>query len=190
MIHFLTHEVTGHHYPLAQTFCALLMVGLGGFKLENQARYSSAGFDKRRRVQVLLLAGFAVALLPGLFAITEAWSNYIPATTERLPRQFTLPSELADERAWVWATELSGTLWYYARKPAHKMDFASPEQRRVVYQYVLDRGEAQYIIIDGPDMQRVKDEMIASRATLEHRGELDGYPYYLIHWPPTEPQNK
>ena len=136
------------------------------------------------------LAAFTLGLIPGLFAISEAWSNYVPATAERSPRSFILPSELVDDRAWVWADELSGTLWYYMRKPAHKINFTGPDGRRIAYQYILDRGEPQYLIVDGPDMRRMKEEMVQFGASLEQRGEVDGYPYYLIHWPPTGPLKK
>jgi hypothetical protein len=30
----------------------------------------------------------------------------------------------------------------------------------------------------------VLDEIVQLGGTLEQRGEVDGYPYYLIHWPP------
>ena len=184
-VYFLTHEVTGHHYPIPQTFGAVLMLALGAFRLEGSKR--APGANGARIKRVLQMAGFTIALSPGLIAITLAWSNYVPPTAERRPRQFVLPADLADDRAWVWADELSGALWYYARKPAHKINFTSPETRLLVFEFVRGRGEPQYIIADGPDMQRMQVEMVQFGATLEQRGEVDGYPYFLIHWPQQGP---
>ena len=184
--YFLTHEVIGHHYPIAHTFVVLLVLAFGAAKLDiNQA----GGSDRRgHRRRALAVAGFMFALAPGLFAMEQVATNYVKPTAERLPRQFTLPAELADEHAWVWAAELTGTLWYYARKPAHKINFTSPETRVIAYEFVLGRGEPQYIIRDSPVIQIMEAEIIRLGGTLERRGEVDGYPYFLIHWPPGGPR--
>jgi hypothetical protein len=180
-LYFLSHEITIHYYPLPTIFVTALTLALCAFKLEVSER--AAGRLRR----TLQLAAFTLAFVPGLVAIGQAWSNYVPSTMERKPRQFTLPAELADVQAWVWAAELSGTVGYYAGKAAHKIDFASPDTRLIVYKFVRSRGEPQYLINDGSGMQRVQDEMVRFGAVLEPRGEVDGYPYFLIHWPPDGP---
>jgi len=195
-LYFLTHEVTGHHYPLATIFLTSLMLALGSLKLESDGGYGeveetqATSRHKRWPWQGLRVAGLLLAAVAGLFAISEAWSNYAPASAERRPRQFSLPADLVDERVWIWAGELSGSLWYYARKPAHKINFSSDDARMIAYQFVQDRAEPQYIINDGPDMQRMLDEMVRFGATLERRGEVDGQPYFLIHWPTGGPLRK
>jgi hypothetical protein len=102
---------------------------------------------------------------------------------ETPPKHFSLPGELADESAWVWACGLSGTFWYYAHKPAHKLTSTNVETRGLVFKFVQSRGEPQYVVNDDPSMQTVLDEIVQLGGTLEHRGEVDRYPYYLIHWP-------
>ena len=185
-VYFLTHEVTGHHYPIPQTFGAVLLLALAAIRLEGNNRAEKT--DVGRLSLALQLIGLVVALAPGVSALALAWSNYVPPSAERRPRQFILPADLADDRAWVWADELSGALWYYARKPAHKINFTSPETRLLVFEFVRGRGEPQYLIADGPDMQRMQVEMVQLGATLEQRGEVDGYPYFLIHWPTNRPE--
>ena len=41
-----------------------------------------------------------------------------------------LPSELVDDKAWIWADLLTGSLWYYANKPAFKIQFTDEENAR------------------------------------------------------------
>ena len=53
-----------------------------------------------------------------------------------------------------------------------------------MYEFVIRRGEPQYIISDHAGMDAVADEIVQLRGTLERRGEVDGYSYFLIHWPP------
>ena len=184
-VYFLTHEVTGHHYPIPQTFGAVLLLSLAAIRLERNNRADKRNVGRPGRALQLIV--LTLALTPGLIAFSLAWSNYVPPIAERRPRQFNLPAELADERAWVWADLLSGSLWYYARKPAHKINFTSPDTRAMVFDFVRGRGEPQYIIRDGPDMERMQEEMVQFGARLEQRGEVDGYPYFLIHWPANGP---
>jgi len=181
-VYFLTHTAAVHYYPFPAMFGAVVLLALGACALEN---HSTAGFSDsgwlRRSVQVLALL---LAAAPGLIVMGRVWSNYIPATTAARPKQFSLPSELRDESAWVWACSLSGTLWYYERKPAHKLSSTNAETREIVYRYVAKRGDPQYVIIDDEGMKAVADEIVEIGGTLERRGEVDGYPYFLIHWSP------
>jgi len=188
MFYFLTHEITGHYYPLPSLFGTVLLLALSTFVIEGFESGKPEPISGGRRI--LAIVCFLLALLPGGALIERTWFNYRPPTDEVMPRSFVLPSELADERAWVWADIVSGPLWYYARKPAHKINFSGPDGRIALYQFVLGRGEPQYIIEDGIDMLRVKDEMVEFGAALERRGEVDGYPYFLIHWPATGPSKK
>src|SRR6185295_12282310 len=114
-----THFPSGHYYPWPATFGAVLLVSLGTFGLE-QHSFTNLG-SRRWPLRVLLLAAFMLSMLPGFMALERAWTHYAPPTAEIGPKQFSLPAELKDESAWVWACEVSGTLWYYARKPAHKI---------------------------------------------------------------------
>jgi hypothetical protein len=183
--YFLTHPATVHYYPWPAIFGAVLLLSLGAFALE---RYSFAAIhDGGWLRRALLIFALALSLAPGLFVIGRVWSHYIPPSQERLPKQFSLPAELAEESAWVWACELSGTLWYYARKPAHKLTSTNPATRALVYKFVIARGEPQYLVSDDASMQAVAEEIVQLGGTLERRGEVDGYPYFLIHWPANKP---
>ncbi len=102
---------------------------------------------------------------------------------ETPPKHFSLPGELADESAWVWACGLSGTFWYYAHKPAHKLTSANVETRELVFKFVQSSGEPQYVVNDDPSCRRCWMRLFNWAARLSTWGEVDRYPYYLIHWP-------
>ncbi|MCU1264977.1 MAG: hypothetical protein JWM21_1295 [Acidobacteria bacterium] len=178
---FLTHFATASYYLVPATFGTVLMLALGSFALERHDLASIRGRGWFRTA--LPLTAIALSLAPGLIVMGRVWSNYVPASVEFQPKQFSLPAELADESAWVWACSLSGTLWYYARKPAHKLSSTNADTRELVYRFVRQRGEPQYIVTDDEGMQAVAKEIVELGATLERRGEVDGYPYFLIHWP-------
>jgi hypothetical protein len=83
-----------------------------------------------------------------------------------------VPDELRDERAWVWAGELNGTLWYYAGVPGYKLFWASPQVRALVYRFVHERGERQYLVNDSAAWRPFMEEIKAWGGTLEARGRL------------------
>jgi hypothetical protein len=127
----------------------------------------------------------ALALLPGVATLKRARSAYIrhEVPIERPARHFVLPAELSEEHAWVWADILTGTLWYYANKPAFKIGFTDSETRALAYRFVFERGEPQYVIRDSAGMQSIMDEIFQMGGLIEPRGKVDGHPYFLIHWP-------
>jgi len=94
-----------------------------------------------------------------------------------------LPADLSAEHAWVWADLLSGTFWYYGNKPAFKIGFTVPDTRALVYGFVSERGEPQYLVRDSATMQEIMQEISHMGGRLEPRGEVEGHPYFLIHWP-------
>jgi hypothetical protein len=179
-IYFLSHFPASHYYPWPAILAALLTVSLGSLALEH---HSVARFASRQwPAKLLLVAACALSMLPGAIAMGRAWSHYAEPTAEMPVKQFSLPAELKNESAWVWACELSGTLWYYARKPAHKLTSTNADTRELVFRFVRERHEPQYLINDGPSMQAVADEVVQLGGKLEPRGEIDNHPYYLIHW--------
>lgn len=181
-VYFLTHEVRVHYYSWPALFGAMLMLALGAFALEkNPIGTGRVGGWLRRTVTVI---GLMLSLAPGVIVMGRVWSHYEPPSGETPRKQFSIPAELADESAWVWSTQLSGTFWYYAHKPTHKLTSTNADTREMVFKYVRGRGEPQFIVNDDPSIQPVLDEIVQLGGTLEQRGEVDGYPYYLIHWPP------
>jgi hypothetical protein len=183
--YFLTHVARVHYYTWPALFGALLVLALGAFALEHQ--WSTRIHNQSRLRAGLLILALAFSFVPGVIVMARAWSQYTPASTEIMPRSFSLPADLGDESAWIWACELSGTLWYYARKPAHKLTSTNAETRELVYKFVRDRGEPQYVVIDDESMQALADEIVQLGGSLERRGEVYGYPYFLIHWPGNKP---
>ncbi|HVQ37080.1 MAG TPA: hypothetical protein VMS31_06090 [Pyrinomonadaceae bacterium] len=181
-VYFLTHVARVHYYTWPAMFGAVLMLALGAFALENNpaATTQSTGWLRRS----LMLFGLFLALAPAVVVMGRVWSHYEPPSGETPRKQFSIPAELADESAWVWACQLSGTFWYYGRKPTHKVTSTNAEIRELVFKFVQRRGEPQFIVNDDPSMQAVLDEIVQLGGKLEPRGAVDNYPYYLIHWAP------
>lgn len=190
--YFLTHEVLTIYYLLPSTFAAALFLALGVLNLETRAAAAPASprelLPHSKANHYWRSLALVLALVPGGFALERAWSlSHLPSPQASALRHYTLPAEVADERAWVWADMFTGTLWYYDQKPAYKISFSNPATRALVFRFVFDRGEPQYVIRDSPNMQKMIDEITGLGGTLEQRGEIDDQPYYLIHWPSTGP---
>jgi hypothetical protein len=182
--YFLTHSIAIHFYAIPCAFTVVTLLAFGTFSLESKRTNTTPLTLKSLRSLILILVMIVPAFLAGL----SVWRNYWPAEPEVKPRDFVLPAELADERAWIWSDSLSGTLWYYNRKPAHKIQFTGRETRALIFDYVFHRGEPQYVIHDDEGMQSLEDEIAQLGGKLEKRGLVDGYPYYLIQWPPDGPK--
>jgi hypothetical protein len=99
-----------------------------------------------------------------------------------------LPAELVDDKAWVWADLLTGSLWYYANKPAFKIQFTDPEVRAKMFKFVWERGERQYLIQDSEQMKVYIAEIEKLGGKLEMRGKVNGEPYFLVNWPSEGPR--
>ena len=182
---FLTHAIANDYYQWPALFGAVLLLALGAFAVEKQAlaiHSNSGGF---RRVWLVIALGLSLG--PGMIVVWRVRATQIPPATESPAKHFSLPAELADESAWVWSCGLSGTFWYYARKPTHKLTSTDADTRELVFRFVKDRGEPQYLVNDFPSMQEVADQIVQLGGSLEPRGQVDGYPYFLIHLPPHQP---
>jgi len=175
--YILTHYPNNHYYPLPATFGTVLLLGLCAFALDSRRKGSEG------KGRVVGMFALALAAIPGLAAASHTAYSYIPPSSEKFAPRFEMPTELADEHSWVWADHLSGTLWYYVRKPAFKLSPTNRETRLLVYEFVRTRGDRQYIIGNDPGTQPVIDEIVSLGGRLELRGNVEGYPYYLIHWP-------
>jgi hypothetical protein len=188
-VYFLTHRIAIPYYSIPATFGTVLLLACGALTIECCS--SPAPARTRSAVGVgLCWTALALALLPGVVTLTRAWGSYgrDAAPLERPARHFVLPTELSQEQAWVWADLLTGTLGYYANKPAFKIGFTDTETRALAYRFVFERGEPQYVIRDSAGMQGIMDEISQMGGRLEPRGEVDGHPYFLLRWPRDGPR--
>jgi hypothetical protein len=182
IVYFLSHKVTGAHYMISSIFATLSLIGFGAFAIELTS-------DKVQRFEprkVLSWVALALVLWPGAATIKYVWSNRFPGPApERASTHvpILLPAELVDDKAWIWADLLTGSLWYYANKPAFKIQFTDEDVRARMFKFVSDRGERQYLIQDSEQMKTYVKEIEQLGGKLELRGKVDGQLYYLITWP-------
>ncbi|MDX6305790.1 MAG: hypothetical protein QOI77_2759 [Blastocatellia bacterium] len=189
-VFFLMHWVTGAHYAIPGIFGAVALLGFGALVIEVSRRNDPIRFEKRS-VLCWLALGLVVAI--GLATFNRAWSgrSQMPTPSRAIAHPpVVLPAELTDDHAWVWADLLTGTLWYYDNKPAFKIQFTNPETRALIFKFVFDRGDRQYIIQDNDRMLQFMGEVIQLGGTLEPRGKIDGQLYFLIRWPQGGPLSK
>lgn len=197
MVYFLSHKIAIPYYSVPANFGTAMMLALGVFIIELFPAHLSSRNDALATGKLAWIA-FAIALIPGLAAVNDSWP-LTSSTSARRPsthhvaipaetRHFVIPAELSDERNWIWADLLTGSLRYYGDKTAFKVPFADRDTRAMAYKFVADRGEPQYIILDSPTMVELFNEMSRMGAVLELRGVIAASPYYLVHWPSDGPK--
>lgn len=188
-VFFLTHWVTGAHYAIPGIFGAVALIGFGSLGIEATHHTPSIRFEKRN---LLCWVALVLVLTCGLATFNRAWSGRSHMPPAAPPQAIAhapvvLPAELTDDRAWIWADLLTGTLWYYANKPAFKIQFTNPETRALIFKFVFDRRDRQYIIQDNDRMLQFMDEIQKLGGNLELKGKVDGAAYFLVHWPNNGP---
>jgi hypothetical protein len=188
-VYFLTHQITTEYYQTPATFGAVTLLMVGAFTIDSFAGQPESGRAVVRKGRLRRIALLLLALAPGIAAVASPWSSgsWTQFAPEAPIRTLRAPAELTDKRAWIFADMLTGTLWYYAERPAYKITFATPATRALVYRFIAARREPEYVIRDSPEMQPVLDEIMRMGGIPEERGKIDGYPYYLIHWPEAGP---
>jgi hypothetical protein len=183
---FVTHSVVAPHYMIPSIFATIALVGFGALAMEATSTVAQR-FNPR---SILSLLALALILLPSLAMFNRVWSSRsttpAPATAITHPPVL-LPSELMDEKAWVWADLLTGSLWYYANKPAFKIDKTDAGVRAMIFRWVFERGERQYLIQDSEPMKQYIAEIEQLGGKLELRGKVEGQPYFLVVWPSSGP---
>jgi hypothetical protein len=186
-VFFLTHWVTGAHYAIPGIFGAVALLGFGSLWIEATQPRDSIRFEKRN---LLCWLALALVVASGLVTVNRTLSlrSRIPGPPQALAHTpVVLPAELTDDHAWIWADLLTGTLWYYANKPAFKIQFTNPETRARIFKFVFDRGDRQYIIQDNDRLLVYMDEIKKLGGSLELKGKVDGAPYFLVQWPKDGP---
>jgi hypothetical protein len=169
--------------PSVVATMTLMGAGAFSFELGNEIR-----FDRRRVVSWIALV---LLLAPGLVMIKRGWrvrSELPDPVIARTHSPIVLPSELVDDKAWIWADLLTGSLWYYANKPAFKIQFTNQQTRAMIFRFVHERADRQYLLQDSEQMKVYMQEITNLGGRLEPRGKVDGQPYYLVVWPHGESQ--
>jgi hypothetical protein len=185
--YFLTHRITGGHYMISSIFATLTLIGFGALALEITSAIPLR-FEPRR---ILSWVALALILWPVVGTLHRVWKqhDFAPAPQTSLTHApILLPSELVDDKAWIWADLLTGSLWYYANKPAFKIQFTDEETRAKIFKFVWERGERQYLIQDSEQMKVYIAEIEKLGGRLEMRGKVDGQPYFLVVWPTEGPR--
>lgn len=181
LCYFLLHRINGAHYMTSSVFATMTLLGLGAFAIEITSPVALR-FEPRR---VLSWVALALILWPGAATLQRVWAqrDFAPTPRATTHAPILLPSELVDDKAWVWADLLTGSLWYYANKPAFKIQFTDEETRAKMFKFVWERGERQYLVQDSEQMKVYIAEIEKLGGKLEMRGKVDGQPYFLVVWP-------
>ena len=182
IVYFLTHPITGPHYMISSIFATLTLLGFGAFAIEITSNVALR-FEPRR---ILSWVALALILWPVGVTFKRVWAerDLGPAPkTATTHAPILLPAELVDDKAWIWADLLTGSLWYYADKPAFKIQFTDEETRAKMFKFVWERGERQYLIQDSEQMKVYIAEIEKLGGRLDMRGKVDGQPYFLVIWP-------
>jgi hypothetical protein len=189
-VFFLSHAVQGFHYAMPTTFAVVTLIGFGSLAIEATGKRAP---DRAGKLRLRWLMGCALVVIAALGGLTHAWRERtaIPAPAQPLVHvEAPLPAELSDNKSWIWADLLTGTLWYYHQKAAFKISFTDPDVRAMIFRFVFERGEQQYLIRDSETMEQFMSEASQLGGTLEQRGTINGQPYFLIHWPRNGPALK
>lgn len=182
LCYFLAHRITSGHYMISAVFATVTLLGFGAFAMEITSTVAPR-FERRR---ILSWVALVLILWPGAVTLKRVWSERYtgPAPESAYTRPpILLPSELVDDSAWIWADLLTGSLWYYANKPAFKIQFTDEEIRAKMFKFVWERGDRQYLIQDSEQMKVYIAEIERLGGRLELRGKVDGQPYFLVVWP-------
>ena len=186
LCYFLLHRINGAHYMTSSVFATVTLLGFGAFAMEI-TRTVAPRFEPRRIISWVALA---LILWPGVATLNRVWAQRdLGPAPERATTHapILLPSELVDDKAWIWADLLTGSLWYYANKPAFKIQFTDHEVREKMFRFVWERGDRQYLIQDSEQMKVYIAEIEKLGGRLEMRGKVDGQPYFLVVWPNSGP---
>lgn len=186
-VFFLSHATHGLHYTMPGTFATVLIAGFGALAIEGG---STLNYERVRKSSLRWAAGLALIVISAAATFEHEWRarEARPAPVyARAHDEKPLPPELADPKVWIWADLLTGTFWYYHHRPAFKIQFTDREIREIIFKFVFERGERQYLVQDSERMQKYMDEIVALGGSLEPKGQINDAPYFLVHWPAAGP---
>ena len=160
--YFLTHVVREGYYltPSMLTVATTLALLFVSLEIEWRA-VALADSTRAGRCWMAIALAFAApvaAYFSNQGDFNDGVNDLLHPRAEQVIR-FNLPEEMQAPDAWIWADYYSGTTRLYTGHPAFKLYAASPRGRRLMYEWVRQRGEPQYIIEDSDSMRRILDEV-------------------------------
>lgn len=177
LLFFLTHTVAETYY-LVPTFVAMAATSTW-FAF----REGSAVARSRTALGLALLAPWLSGSAPDI----AAGGRFEPLKPSDEARQYAregIPAELLQSRAWIWSDLYSGTFWYYAGKPAFKIAFGATRQlSEGISKWAHSRGEPQFLVRDGADMDALHEDWKRKGAIMTPRGQVFGRDYEEVRWP-------
>ena len=183
--YFMRHVVNAQYYMAPSLLGAVALLAGAFFLLEARPAEAVLRFGPLRALLLVL------TLLPGLAVCRDAWQTRAALADNKppaAPGALEAPEELMDARAWIWSDELSGSFWYYAQRPAFKLDFATAPVRERIFRLAFERNEPQYVVADNSAMYEVMAQIRSLGGQLEQRGTVGGFQYFRVRWDSVGPR--
>jgi hypothetical protein len=178
--YFLPYQIQEPYYLAAGTLAAIAYFAAGACALERRASEAPGRLFGPRLAWIFLAAWPAVLVVPhALRAATLPRERHAAAVA------ITVPGELRDPSAWIWADYYSGTITYFGGHAAFKLPFSTQDARVRAFALARASGGPQYLVEDSAAMPALMQELRRDGAELELRGKIEPYRYYLVRWPAT-----
>jgi hypothetical protein len=183
---FITQVGKGTYFPIPTML--MICVIMGGIFIMLEAQWRK--IDREALARPATCAAAALLALVGAGYI--CWHNYdaasqvVPvvfAPLEKAQIDFTLPKELQSGRAWLWADKYSGSIRFYTGHPAFKITFGDALTRKMAFDWVKDKGDAQYFVTDSDSMQQLMAEAESWGWKSTYVGLAHGSPCYRMEKP-------
>jgi hypothetical protein len=187
--YFLPYQVQEPYYLAAGTLAAVAFFAAGACLLEDRVASPGGVGASHTRLRPAVLAWAALAAWPALSIIPGAFREAaLPTRWETPPVRLTIPDELRDPGAWVWADYYSGTITYFGGHAAFKLPFSTRESRLRAFALARASSGFQYLVEDSAAMPALMEELRQSGAELVLRGTVEPYRYYRVTWPALTPR--
>jgi hypothetical protein len=174
---FLTHPIATDYYQLPTLLVCLFAMAFGVLGPALAGKEDEPHFFDGRIATASAL----------IVAITAAWyASVLPPvpTAESIrPPVLNSPAFLRDPRAWIFADRFTGTLWYYDAIPAHEILFVNPDARWQALQFIANRGDTPFLLVDNPAVEPVLADLAHRGAKLIDAGAFGEQPVVKIIMP-------
>jgi hypothetical protein len=157
LIYFLTHDIYWSYY-MHPTWMALVWIWAALMRWE-----SSSNLKVSRLAQILTVV-FCVAGA-GVLAQTLFRGTKIRDVIRSTEISEAVQGLLKDDKAWILSDILSGSFWYYHKKPSLRAGFASEAAQDAFVQWTQMRQDRVYWVNDS-------DSQMSSMKRLEDKGYI------------------